>query len=753
MFYRIAIVQNEKELIQYDCADWHKYLDGEPLFVYYKCQFFNEHNIEDLFNDLSENIDKFDAVFFATNSLNSQIIYDACILDKNKNLIENFISKNHGLYVGYSSRIKERNFLPKNYLVKQEERPLRDKKTIIKPKQEDAKDGNLHFENHPATNAHFPIDKDKYVIAANKPQTVEGLYFDYLLYEDNSLQTLDPLVIDKEKNRVLMYCTKNTSGHRVIISTLPIDWQNQKCLFINVVKYCTEGVPTVEIIGKEKDTSNLFSRELLIRQLNFDKIAFVYREMNSLDTLDVENIYATTLIFDSSLEDGVIDSFYRNNKSKMVHRNLRILHYFEYSSGASSLYKLTVHSAFQEINSLEKKIILAIEDKTPDKKNKYRYDSNLLTTFEAIKFLQSNQIDNTVLYPLIVQEQKSRLQLDGSYDEMYMASCTFYAIWNLCSENVPFDDDHKKLESYIKNNSSNISIYEKAQFLHLVDNPNIISNQNKKVYIKEIICKIENVDGEELLSYGISNCWRILGDYFNTDFLEQQDSDKLFLLIKKSFSVFGNFKNNPKVSVVANYVYAISKMLKNKNIDDKSERAYIHKFLSSAIGYLYNSLDDSDSALWENDIYSSCLAITALKEFYALSVYPIDEILLLSNTTNKLGINIDNLLEISNSQTNSLISLKKNNTDLKSTNEELNENLKKLKLKNLGTKFSVVGGIIAIFILVVFIVPLLFDQTVLCSFFETVKSFYSKITGIVMGISAIVACVYTILNYHKKTKP
>jgi hypothetical protein len=283
----------------------------------------------------------------------------------------------------------------------------------------------------------------------------------------------------------------------------------------------------------------------------------------------------------------------------------------------------------------------------------------------------------------------------------------------------------------------------------LTNNLNIVSAENKKSYIKEIIQKIEESDGEELLSYGISNCWRVLGNHFGQDIIEQQDSNKLFSLIKKSFPVFGNFKSNPKISVVANYVYALSKMLKDKRIEDKSERAHIHKFLFSAIGYLYNSLN---SALWNDDIYSSCLAINALKEFHNLSVYPIDEILLLSDTVNKTGINIDTLLEISNSQTNLLITLKKNNAELENTNKELNANLKNLKHKNLGKRFSIIGGIVAISIFILFVLPLFFDKIAFYNFFNTVKSFYSQISGIIVAAAAVLACVFTVLSYYKKTK-
>ena len=62
--YKIAIVQNEKELFKYDCADWSKLI--------------------------------------VTNALNSQYIYTACV--ENREKIEKFINTNHEFYVDYSSK-------------------------------------------------------------------------------------------------------------------------------------------------------------------------------------------------------------------------------------------------------------------------------------------------------------------------------------------------------------------------------------------------------------------------------------------------------------------------------------------------------------------------------------------------------------------------------------------------------------------------------------------------------------------------
>jgi hypothetical protein len=214
MFYRIAVVQNEKELFKYDCADWLKHLVDESLFAFYKYHFFDEHNIEDLFQELSNDLVKYDAIFFATNSLNSKIIYDSCI--SHKKLIETFINQNHGLYVGYSSKIKERDFLPEKYLVYQAERQFHHGGNKFDSTVKYEKQGNLQFQNHPAVNAHSQINKNEYVNKANNHKTITGLYFDYLLYKDNSLETLDPLVIDTNKDRILMYCSKRSSGHRVI---------------------------------------------------------------------------------------------------------------------------------------------------------------------------------------------------------------------------------------------------------------------------------------------------------------------------------------------------------------------------------------------------------------------------------------------------------------------------------------------------------------------------------------------------------
>jgi hypothetical protein len=657
MFYKIAIIQNEKELFKYDCADWSKNFDQCPLFAFYKVACYNEHNIADVFDKLLS----FDAVFFSTNALNSKEIYDACV--NNATLINEFIQEGKGLFVGYSSKQKNRDFLPEKYRAHQVQRKLE--------KEGDEKEGVLDFKSlHPIVSAHLPFALDSYISSANDHNTIAGLYFDYLVCEDSAKDSFDEIVKDDNGNRSLLLCSSLSSGNRVVLSTLPVDWQNHFSLLANIIKFCAEGQAKIDIVSCKSGISDDFSREFLAYQLNANKIPFKEKSLESIDELSLLSLSVQVVIFDSTWKEKVIDRFCKQNESDITLLNLRLLHYFEYSKGDKVLYKLCVHSAFQEIDLLENCIILAIESRTPDEKQKYFYDSSLLTTLDTVRFLQSNNRRTPTLYPYIIEFAKKRLCPDGSYDAMFVPSCTLLVLWTICDEGCHSDAQYRSLKAYVSagltDEKHHLTPSEKAQILHLLGQFDDVwdSDETKTHYFNCVIDSMLHTENNSLFSYGIANCLQALGEHIDIMPLSKNHITQIVAFFKRTIPIYSTFNDVAKVPITANYIFAMSRFIKNYGEKCGDALTYLHKFLFAAVGFLYNSLEVEEScSLWHNDIYTSCLAITALKEFHSMSVYPVDEIISLLKIDDNLDDAVNNshnivsgdLLALSKKQTDSIV--------------------------------------------------------------------------------------------------
>lgn len=769
MFYRIAIVQNEKEVFKYDCADWNNLFKDNSSFSFYKLAYFDEHNIAKLF----ENLQEYDAIFFATNALNSSIIHSAC--EENVPKLDEYLVSGKGLYIGYSSKNKAHTFLSEKYRIEQVERNF--------AAGESEMDGVLSAISHPLTQAHKSVDLKGYVHTATHHTTIAGLYFDYLNFEDRHDDVYDKVIIDKNKNRPLMVCTKSASGMRLVVSTLPIDWQRQMDLFVNVIKFCTEGEPIIKIISQETSGGNDFSREYLSRQLNLYKRPFLFESINSIDEVDLSKCRYETIIFDCSWKDKDVDAFCEKNIKLIYNKNIRILHYYNYKSSRNPIYKLTVHSAFQQVDLIEESILIAIEGRTPTAKDKYSYDSSLLSTYEAIKLLQENGIYNEELYSNIVEVGKKRLLNDGSYDAMFVASSNFYAVWKMCDKNAAKDKKFIALQKYIihelfEKSEDNISPSEKAQVLYFLSDSEIITEAQKCQLLSSIMKPLLNANMEDIFGYSISNCWNVFSGNLDIIIKNGVISERdLNLLIKNLFSLLGDAKNDCKIVILSNYIITLSNLLRSKVLTKESELRVLYKLLFNAISQIY---DRREGLLWNDDIYSSCYAIKALKEFSELSTYPIDEILTLSQPNSMVyamgkdtaKFDYTAVLESTTQQTNELImtraaleeanhkveeltgnvqSVEEELKEAKKAHSSLDDEFQRIKKENKLRKAIDIIGRIAIVGLVFFLVQMVYVViNYKESFINYFKSFNSFLSWALVGISTIITIVTFIKFFRKK---
>lgn len=641
MFFKIAIIQNEKEVFKYDCADWSKIFYGIKDFDFYQKDYFDEHNINNIF----ENIFQYDAVLFATNALNADAIYESCV--SHSDIIDSFIQKGHGIFVGYSSKNKKREFLPERYSYSQIERDFSN--------GENEHEGDIKFIDNGIHNLFVVSSRDQYIETSKNHTTISGLYFDYLEF-DTSKTVYDIIVEDSNKNRPLLCSSKKTTSEKVIITTLPIDWQGQTTLLINVIRFCTEGIPLICLVSKHDLEHHInFSYQYLCRQLNYYKKSFVLLSCDNASDFFNKNTGCNVFIFDSSWTEEEIVSLCKNNSERITKDNLRILHYYQYDNiGEDPFFKLTIHSAYQEVDILEKQLVFFLETNIPDIKQKYSYDSSLIATYEAIKFLKKHEVEDKKLNSNIIQQGLKRLLPDGSYDAMFIASCTFLALWSICENKDISKQKYDSLKNYVLNkitkDSVGMSVYEKAQALTYLQDIISFSNEFVSQTIGEVISLLQKTEGQELLSFGVSNCWKLLTEDRYIDEALLHHEEDLMQLIKKQVQVFSENEINVKPVIVANYVRAISSLLAKKVSLEPKELQYIYQSLFSAVAYL----NDVYKELQFKDIYSSCTILTAMNIFHSLSMYPIDELLSLIDAKNDSAMSelskINILLDMSANQ-------------------------------------------------------------------------------------------------------
>lgn len=757
MFYKIAVIQNEKEIFKYQFADWKSHLSNNSTFAFYNVEYYDEHNICNMFKKLFE----YDSIFYSMNSLNSDAIYNESIAHSNE--IERFIEEGKGIFVGYSSSRKNRDFLPENYRCVQQTRNLEVEKEF---------DGSIQFADCFLFDMHYTLNEQSYESHAKGNKNIKGLYFDYLAEKGVFLK---PVIIDKNSNKHLMLASDGQNSKRVIITSLPVDWQNHEGLMINIIKYCTEGEPVVEIVTKTRKIS--FGREYLFRQLSLNKIPFFYKEYTA-EQLSSTFLKTPVTIFDETWDEKEIDKYCLDHNIQIQSNNNRILHYKtpknDSVTNEMGLNKLVVHSAYQEIDTIEKGVLLYFLNKTPSAKQKYLYDSSLLATSSVIQFKREHGMKSEELCHGVIENIKRHIKGDGSYDSMFVASCNALHLIANCDVNYKENKIFVDMLNYLQENirlvlegKSGLTAGEIAMGLIFAEKYLTVSEEQTKVIVSLIEEELLKTN-ESLKDFTAQNCLRFLARHGRL-----VNKRNLAYIVKQSIIAFNDFTGDCKSVCVANFIISICNLIKD-NFIEKNDRLIVYKAVFSAIGTLYKRLDYS-SYNWNDDAYATVLCSRALIIFNKLALYPVDEILFLLKDyyVNKQSSNVESSIHIMDEVTEKYLATEKQliyqseeNNRLKEENKELTkqvgalkqdvENIEEEKRKVLKkTKNSKIAlfafklcAIIALFLISQLVYLSITDTEFFLQYLSTYKSFFT----VILTASSIVSIVVSIMQLNSEIK-
>lgn len=757
MYYKVAVIQNSKELLKYDCADWKNKINiinnqqAYNNFQFYDFCFYDENNIEELFVS-QEMLNEFDCICFSMNSLiNESRNYKIC--KDNKEKIENFLSNGKGMFISFSNKISRFEFLPDQFVYEQ--------KKISKTKQV-----NIEFDYDNAIFSHIEINNDvkaKYIEKANKHTTVCGVYYSFIL-DNINYDTLIYDIVNKKKIN-LMVSLKNINNCRIIATTLPIDWQDQDEIFINAIKYCVEGKPTTKILVKtdetnRKKTNDLFNTNYLIRELNRHKIPFSVSKIVCVNDAQRYLKYGNNMIFDHNFVEKEIQTFCKNYSDDLYLNNVRIIYHKDDVSKNDNINNITsiiIHGTRPQINSLKKLYIMRFSNyisKIIDPNENEHFENYEL--YEILKFLRNNGedkiIDNDYKEKLLdnrIKKIKS-FASDGSYDHMFVASCILFSVFELIDLKVAKQKikNVDGLKQYIIKKIDDVSVSEKSRALYFLYEtfsyePSIFYNYEKKLncFNDEIINCLKSVKLEEYTSYLTSNFIRVASIYYNKtlkrdckeqDFKGYTDYLNIVLEILRGY---GKFRDDYSIICVSNVVTALINIIKTNeeiSLDNINKCGFktsalkeLNFMLFHAVGYLQNKLNI------ENKIFNQVVAISALTQFYSLNHYPVDEI-------------IEVLME-QNRESNQLILMSKiqdiyNNERLKG--KEIAEKYENVKLDNIKLKKS--NKIKIIFVII---------SLSLCLLATTLRLFVklqNNVTDIINLVTLIASLIALIISIKAK---
>jgi hypothetical protein len=417
--YRTALIQNQSEMAHYGHAD---------------CR--------DFFRELG---------------------YDAHLYTggRTANVIRTFAESGGGIVIFHQLRLAQDNcsefpFLPDDIsILRFEERP----------RTESATAGVLQFGPAGQRNncALYPneIVLDQVLRHTIACQSLPGTYWHFVsafsadhwdvLIEDNS---------SADHRRQLVLLTKDTTRFRVVISALPIDWQHHAALAKNLCVYAIEGSHPIAIIKDPTAHNDAF--DYVLATVDATKLPHRVYLANS-DHADfmrnIDNNVHSEFIFGPSvlnLPHALSDAIERKTRAGLV----KTIHFDTPPVGrAIGSFSITGRERFA------RRLLSHIELRLVEELTRGYIDQSFWSTVESFDCLYDlgfRQFDYTLISPTLLGCCDAH-DRDGSYDEVFAASCAF--LWLRCLLLGVNHERTQKSLCWIRAHLSASPIRDKAQAL------------------------------------------------------------------------------------------------------------------------------------------------------------------------------------------------------------------------------------------------------------------------------------------------
>lgn len=298
--YRVALVQNESEMLRYGWADIRPLLAN----IDYSWISFTSEHIADLFVELK--LGRYDAIVIATNAYNDELVRRTFQSSENKSIVQAFLQDGGGIYVSFQSRLAVDidaglEFLPNRAEIK------------FTNRTEAGTEGHLiiprDYSEHFLFRSPSVISIDEVVSQCLHNEFVKSLYRGYLILPDENIY--DEILIDDAypTRRPLIVCSRSDFNGRIVVASIPLDWQSHQHLLENVIHFVVRGQPHIAIIEKQGTTT--FDFKYLTSNLEVTKVPFNKYTQNSLDFGKIPfNIHNTVILDPAWTLDELRDSNY-----------------------------------------------------------------------------------------------------------------------------------------------------------------------------------------------------------------------------------------------------------------------------------------------------------------------------------------------------------------------------------------------------------------------------------------------------------
>lgn len=418
--YRVALVQNQSEMAHYGYADARTLIAD----LGYEVTLYTAQNVRDLSTALPSH--RTDALVLGSNALNDKTIRAYFEEAETRKVIEAFLGRGRGLLSFHQLRFAgmadaRLSFLPD---------PLGKISPVARSVGETSAHGSLAIpggaEMHTCLLYPNQISAEQVQDQALSFRSLRGLYWHY--WKDPDLAEWDVLLADASagaRPRPLVLASKETGGHRVLLSALTLDWQRQRDFLGNALAYVVEGRHNTAILSKSRSDSQVvayLTAALEARRIPFRRY-FIDEGIHALDSHLENGVHSIVVLGDDVTLDTLrakstapVDEFLSRGSL-----NVLSIEPGDDQKRLSGLFSISNQSEAH-------RVLLLVELAVQAELRKGNIDGSFWSTAETLQALEQLPEVATDFGPLVERalELADEHDCDGSYDETFGVTCALY---------------------------------------------------------------------------------------------------------------------------------------------------------------------------------------------------------------------------------------------------------------------------------------------------------------------------------------
>lgn len=616
--YRVAIIQNENEVIRSGFANVMPRLTKISRFKDYNFVLFNVTNINRLFIPGDDYLLGFDSVIVTTNSTSEPVLN---VLRDNKSAIDDFLKKGRGIFIASQKKLSTVDFDANKNSGKTGFLPdIYDFYTVERPKEEkDSGRGDISQEQN---NDSLLLTYPRRVTSEMTKSRCESNEFKKHFYRSHIITChtgiYQTIFFDKSYQNVshrnlLMANISSAKGERIVLSTIAVDWEFHEALLTNIITYISEGYPEFAFINKEITANGDF--DFLLSSAKLSKIAhMIYKSPE-----EIKSEWAAihkTFIFSPEWDEDEIGSFLdkqdRTNLGTNAYKAHVRVFYFHKIQGRFALSK---YSNYSTVDTIIDSAVLWINTKFKGK----MWGNSFWTSYDILQMFYKINYDASLFLPELLKDIRKHLN-NNNYDGMIGATCGMVDLIIKMYERPGFKDQFQdfnqdnllRMVKWILGRFSSQSLYDQ-QSIYLC----LTYNAQKSEWLGNLLAKnhtfsriiqlIENslTDKNELVGASETDICRLINLCLISGKIDYVD--EYLTVLRDRQSTKGKWTN------IGRTAYVIIFLLENIH----SFAAYgkdsivIDEMIYNGILYLRSTYDWSSSN-WKSDIQATAKAIHAI---------------------------------------------------------------------------------------------------------------------------------------------